>query len=257
MQVSYSRLSCFANCPFQYNLRYNEQLDTLPDQSPDNALYLGTAIHEAFETGSVQAALNSYKSNYYVITDEHINEMIKLESLIPKVLKLLPPGLCEVEISTDEYKGFIDRLVPLYVDADDTAHYEIWDYKYCNPKNTDRYLESGQLHLYKYYFELTHPNTIVDHLRYVFIPKTKIRQKKTESIQMFRTRLIETLAKMEPEVVEIEYDSNMVTQFKKCCQQLGAVKEFPKLPTRLCDWCRRIGAHVHLPGLSCQPWSPW
>ena len=92
MQISYSRVGCFGNCPFQYKLRYIDKLKTLPDQEPDNALYLGTAIHEAFETGSVDAAIKSYRSNYYTLTDAHINEEIKLEILIPKVLALLPPA---------------------------------------------------------------------------------------------------------------------------------------------------------------------
>ena len=64
MRFSYSRVGCFANCPYQYKLRYIDKLQTIPDQAPDNALYLGTAIHEAFETGSVDAAIKSYRSNY-------------------------------------------------------------------------------------------------------------------------------------------------------------------------------------------------
>jgi hypothetical protein len=57
----------------------------------------------------VEAAVENYRSNYYVLTDLHINEEIKLEMLIPKVLALLPEAECEVEISTDDFKGFIDR----------------------------------------------------------------------------------------------------------------------------------------------------
>lgn len=235
MRFSHSRVNCFANCPYQFKLRYKDKLKTIPPQDADNPLYLGTAIHEAFETGSVEKAIESYRSNYNVLTDLHINEEIKLEKLIPKVLELLPPAKCEVEIKTDDFVGYIDRLVPLFTDEQGIEHYEIWDYKYSN--NVDHYLESVQLHLYKYYFELTHPNTVVDALRYVFIPKTKIRQKKTETVVQFRQRLIETLEKLEPQLISVEFDESMVTQFKECCQQLKSVKRFPKNPTKLCGWC--------------------
>ena len=124
MQVSYSRVGCYGSCPYQYKLRYLDKLKTLPDQEPDNALYLGTAIHEAFETGNAEDAIKSYRSNYYMLTDAHINEEIKLEMLVPKVLALLPPAEWEVEISTDDFIGYIDRLVYLYTDDNGIAHYD-------------------------------------------------------------------------------------------------------------------------------------
>lgn len=236
MKFSYSRLECFANCAYQYKLRYIDKLKTLPDQSASNALYLGTAIHEAFETGNLEDAINSYRSNYYMLTDEHINEEIKLEYLIPRVLELLPEAECEIEISTEDFIGYIDRLVYLYTDKDNIKHYSIMDYKYSN--NINRYLESKQLHIYKYYFELTHPNTVVDSLYYVFVPKISIRQKKSETLHEFRQRLKENLESSEIKIIEIDYDSDSISQFIKCCQQLKTVKSFPKNPTKLCGWCQ-------------------
>ena len=237
MRFSYSRLSCFANCPYQYKLRYIDKLKTIPSQDPVNALYLGTAIHAAFETGSVDSAIMGYRSNYNVLTDLHINEELKLEHLVPKVLSLLPDGECEVCIQTDDFIGFIDRLVKTAVDSFGITHYEIWDYKYSN--NIDNYVKSPQLSLYKYYFEKTHPNTIVDHLKYVFVPKINIRQKTKsgETLQMFRDRLKAELEKSEIKIVEVDYDGDSVTQFERSCQQLNLVKTFPKNPSRLCDWC--------------------
>lgn len=241
MQFSYSRVSCALKCPYQYKLRYLDALKTIPEQNADNALYLGTAIHEAFETGKLEDAIKSYRSNYNLITDAHINEEIKLEYLIPKVLELLPEAECEVEISTDDFIGYIDRLVYLFTDEHGIRHYEIWDYKYCNPKSVDNYLQSAQLHLYKYYFEKTHENCVVDHLRYVFIPKVNIRQKTKskppETLQEFRNRLVEHLKASEIKVEEVNYDEEIVTQFQQCCQQLTLVKSFPKNQTKLCGWC--------------------
>lgn len=239
MRYSYSRIDCWKKCPYQYKLRYVDKLKTLPDQSADNALYLGTAIHSAFETGRVDDAIKSYRSNYNIITDANITEEIKLEYLIPKVLELLPEAECEVEIKTNDFIGYIDRLVYLFTDEQGIAHYEIWDYKYSN--NIDRYLESGQLHLYKYYFEKTHPNTVVDRLRYVFVPKVNIRQrfkaKPPETIIEFRNRVKEHLEATEIKVVEINYDSNRIQEFKDDCKRNKCSKEFPKNPSTLCNWC--------------------
>ncbi len=240
IRYSYSRIETFVKCPYQFKLRYIDKLKTLPDQESNNALYLGTAIHEAFETGNLQDAIDDYRSNYYILSDQHINEEIKLEYHIPRVLELLPEGECEVEIKTDDFIGYIDRLVYLFTDEQGVKHYEIWDYKYSN--NIDRYLESSQLSLYKYYYEKTHPNTVVDHLKFVFIPKVNIRQKfkskPPETIQEFRMRLREHLETTEIKVIEVDYDPNSVTQFQECCQQLKTVKDFPKNPTRLCNWCQ-------------------
>lgn len=235
MQFSYSRVECFAKCPKQYKYRYVDRLKTLPDQSPSNALYLGTAIHEAFETGNVEDAIASYRSNYYVLTDEHINEEIKLEYLIPRVLELLPPGECEIEVSTENFIGYIDRLVYLYTDENNIKHYSIMDYKYSNA--VDRYLESKQLHIYKAMFERTHLDSVVDSLYYVFVPKVAIRQKKTETLQEFRNRLQATLEETEIKIVEVDYCEESITQFESCCQALLTVNEFPKNETKLCDWC--------------------
>jgi hypothetical protein len=239
MRYSYSRIECWKNCPYQYKLRYIDKLQTLPEQNADNPLYLGTAIHTAFETGKVEDAIKSYRSNYRVITDANITEEIKLEYLIPKVLELLPEAECEVEIKTNDFIGYIDRLVYLFTDEQGIKHYEIWDYKYSN--NVNHYLESGQLHIYKYHFELTHPNCVVDHLRYVFIPKINIRQKlkakPPETIIEFRNRVREHLEAAEIKIVEIDYDSNRIQEFKDDCKRNACSTTFPKNQTRLCDWC--------------------
>ena len=61
----------------------------------------------------MEAAINEYFMQYPIITDNHINEAIKLEIMIPKAAKLIPPGEYEVEISDDDFKGFIDLLAPV------------------------------------------------------------------------------------------------------------------------------------------------
>ena len=230
VQFSYSRVSAFKNCPFQFKLRYIDGLETIPDTMPNNALYLGTAVHTGLEK-TVNEALDQYYSNYPVIDDLQINECIKLEFIIPKGKALIPEGKFEVKIEDDEFIGFIDLLVDK-----GSNHFDIYDFKYSN--NVDNYLKSGQLHLYKYYYEKNNPGHIVDNLYFVFLPKIQIRQKKTEDLYQFRKRLVSELEKAEVKIVKVDYDHKKVLEHLVDVEMIKAATEFPKNETRLCSWCQ-------------------
>ena len=163
MRLSHSRVECFNKCPYQYRLRYLEKLKTIPNTDPDNALVLGTALHMGIEQG-VDQALEFYQNSFPILTDEHVNEMIKLEAVIPKAAALLPTGgQFEVPIGDADFIGFIDYLVPVFNDTFlGLNYYDLYDFKYSN--NSKSYMESGQLHEYKCWFELTHPNCIIRNL---------------------------------------------------------------------------------------------
>ena len=112
MRVSHSRIESFDKCPYKYWLRYVEGIKTLPDDAPDNALYLGTSMHTGLDKGADEA-IKEYFNFYPVITDQHINEAMKLEVLIPRAMKLLPKGEFEVEVSNKDFIGFLDFLAPV------------------------------------------------------------------------------------------------------------------------------------------------
>lgn len=227
MRYSYSRLECFAKCPYQYRLRYVDKLKTLPETNADNALYLGLAVHKGLETGSVAEAISEYKSHYNILTDENINWISQLEYQIPRAIELLPTGgEHELEVKLDNFIGFID-----YVCGD-----TLYDFKFSN--NVDTYRKSPQLSLYKYFLEQVRPELKINHLKYIIIPKINIRQKKNETVLEFRQRLQEHLDISEIQIVEVPYDGDSVTQFLTACQQLEKVDNFPKNPTRLCGWCQ-------------------
>lgn len=227
MRYSYSRLECFAKCPFQYKLRYLDKLKTIPETNADNALYLGLAVHKGIETGSVEEAIAEYKSHYNVLTDANINWIIQLEYQIPRVIDLLPKGgEHELEVTLDNFIGYVD-----YVCGD-----TLYDFKFSN--NVDNYKKSPQLSLYKYFLEQVRPDLKINQLKYIMIPKINIRQKKNETIWEFRQRLQEHLEASEIQIVEVPYDSDSVTDFQIACQQLSTVENFPKNPTRLCGWCQ-------------------
>lgn len=230
MRYSYSNISTFSQCPYQWCLKYKERLKTLPETNADNALWLGLGLHKGIECG-VKAGLDEYKSHFNVITDDHINYLMQLEYQIPRVIALLPEdGEHELEIKTDDFVGYID-----YVCGD-----TLYDFKFSN--NIDNYLRSPQLSIYKSYLEKVRPDIKINHLKYIFVPKIQIRQKlkakPPETLIEFRNRLQDHLEASEIKVIEVEYDESSVEQFKACCEILNKVTEFPKNPTRLCNWCQ-------------------
>ncbi|NFB30171.1 NTP-binding protein [Clostridium botulinum] len=230
MQYSHSRVESFNSCPYKYKLRYIDKLKTIPNQDANNALICGNTIHTGAEK-NLQAALEFYKSNYYVLTDNHTNEIIKFEYLIPKIKELLADISIyaqEYLISTHRFRGIVDLIV-----KNDDGTVDVFDFKYSNA--IEHYMESPQLHIYKYFLE--QQGFKVRKLGFIFIPKISIRQKKTEDLYQFRKRLFQELKASEIQIAEVPYNPNKVVEFMDSIIDTTEVKEYKKNPTRLCDWC--------------------
>ena len=133
-RFSHSRVECATKCPYKYKLKYKDKLTTLPDQEPNNALYLGLGLHKGIET-TVEEGVREYLSHYYVIDDRHIAWQIQLEYWIPKVKELLPSGEHEVTVKTDDFIGYIDLLVKRK--QGNEVVYDLYDFKFSN--NVDGY----------------------------------------------------------------------------------------------------------------------
>lgn len=244
MRFSHSRVECATKCPFKYKLKYKDKLTTIPDQDPSNALYLGLGLHKGIET-NVEEGVREYLSHFNVIDDRHIAWQMQLEHWIPKVKELLPEGEHEIEVKTDKFIGYIDLLVKVHctVIHDDYSHhheirYDLYDFKFSN--NVDGYRNSPQLSIYKHFLEEMRPDIKVGRLMYVFVPKTFIRQKKTETPLTFRRRVEAEMESKEITVLEVPYQPDAVKQFQNKCEFLIEAEkgeDFPKNKTRLCDWC--------------------
>ena len=227
-QVSHSRVECFKQCAYKYKLRYVDKLETYFDGEAANPLVIGTALHTGIEK-NVKAAIEEYYSAYPVINDQNIEEAMKLEAVVPKCKTALPAGIYEQKIECPEFVGYIDLLVPV---GDET--FDLYDFKYSN--NIKNYLESGQLHEYKFYFEKTTGKKIRD-LYFLFAPKVAIRMKKTETPETFRLRLRAELKDKEPQLIKVNYDFNKVKEFLRNANECRSATKFEKTPSRLCDWC--------------------
>lgn len=228
---SHSKVDTWLTCPMKFRLRYIDQLETLPPDDAGNPLILGTAMHTGIEQG-VEAGLRAYFDSFPVISDAQENEAIKLEAMIPKVKAILPGDLqYEVEINCDGFLGYIDGL-----ENRPDGSVALYDFKYSN--NIEHYMKSPQLSIYKYWYERMTGRTVSD-LYYVMIPKTMIRQKKSEDLYQFRERLIQELETKEPELVHVDYSLDDVKHF---VDNVGAIElceyeDFNCNESRLCDFC--------------------
>lgn len=217
-------------------MRYVEGIDTIPNTDADNALILGTALHTGIEEG-VEQALDFYKNSFPVLTDDHIHEMMKLEAMIPKAKAMLPPGgTFELPIGNADFIGFMDYLWPCGWDSrTNETLFDLYDFKYSN--NAKNYAVSGQLHEYKYWYELTHPGHRIRNMYFLIVPKVKIRQKNTETLAQFRDRLREALNRAEPWLEQVPFNLYKVVDFLTDVKHMVEETDFQKHPNHFCGWC--------------------
>lgn len=211
-------------------MRYIHGITTIPPAEPDNALIMGQTVHTGIEK-SLEEAIKEYSFSYPIITDEHINEIIKFETVIPLARAAIPPGgAFEVEIADSDFHGFIDYLVPV-----GDGYFDLYDFKYSN--NVSGYKQSNQLHLYKYFWERNNPGKKIRNMYFLFIPKVSIRQKKTETLLDFRQRLKEELAGAEVKTVQIGFNPEKVIEFLFGIKAIKEEKDFPQNKSYLCRFC--------------------
>lgn len=230
MKVSYSRISTFKQCPYQYYLKYIKGLKTKFNLDPKNALALGTAAHTGIEKNDAAEAIKNYYSNYPTATEAMVNEAIKLEMVINKANSVLPRGEYETNIVDDDFTGFIDLLVKV-----DENTFDLYDFKYSN--NVKNYLGSAQLHLYKFYFEKLNQGKHIRNMFFVFIPKVNLKQEEEEDVEAYRKRLVDECAKQEIKIVKVDYDANKVIGFLLDTKHCVECKEFNKNPSSFCFFC--------------------
>lgn len=230
MQYSHSRVECHISCPYKYKLRYVDKLKTIPNYSADNALICGNTIHLGAEK-DLKAALEFYYSNYPIINDRHVEEIIKFEYLIPKIHELLSNINVykkEFKISTSRFIGIVDLIT-----KNDDGTVDVFDYKYSN--NYEKYAESPQLHLYKYFLEQI--GFKIRKLGFIFIPKVSIKQKKEETLYQFRKRINEELNNSKIKIMEVKYDASKVISYMNNIINITEDTEYKKNPTGYCSWC--------------------
>lgn len=213
-------------------MQYIDKIEAISLKEPNNPLILGQTVHTGIEK-SLEEAIKEYCFSFPIITDEHINEIIKFETVIPLAREVIPPGgEFEVEIKDDDFRGYIDYLVPVNADCNE---FDLYDFKYSN--NIDEYMSSKQLHLYRYFFEKNDPGKKIRDMYFVFIPKVSIRQKKNETLQSFRERLNSELSGAKINISKVNFDYNKIIEFLMNIKKEKEETEFLRNESYLCRYC--------------------
>lgn len=236
-KTSYSKVCTFIQCPHKFKLNYVDGLKVPFNCDAANPLVIGTMLHECIEVG-IDEAIANYKAAYPVMTDLMVDELMKIRVLGSRARELAwgmldddTDPVFEVKVEDDSgFVGFIDMLIPR-----GKGLWTMLDFKYSN--NVHRYLDSGQLSVYKYFYERTHPGETIQDMAFLIVPKTTIRQKKTEDLYQFRERLTATLEDMWPTLYRVQYDPDKVAEFAVGTCTMANATEFQKHESRLCDWC--------------------
>lgn len=236
-QYSYSRVDLYERCPYHFKLRYIDKLTEIPDYTANNPLLIGNAMHTGIEKGA-QVMLDTYFNSYPIMTDEIINESIKLEYILPKVQEFLSQFegcelIHEYKIDTPDYLGYVDLIVKA---PDGTCM--VIDFKYSN--HIKNYMDSEQMHIYRYYLE--QEGFKVDRLAYLFVEKVTVKQSKNEDIYHYRKRLISSLQKAKVTFVPIEYEKAKALNFRLKTKRIEAATKWPKDPNGECFSCKAIEA---------------
>lgn len=237
-QYSYSRVDLFKQCPYHFKLKYIDHLKEVPDYSPSSPLIIGSALHKGIETDN-STMLMEYYNSFPVITDEQVNEAIKLEAMLPKVKDFIEETFTDCEfiheykINQPDYVGFVDLIVKTPNDGNIAI-----DFKYSN--NIKNYMDSEQLHVYQYY--LSKEGIQINHLAYLFVQKVNVKKGKNEDIYHYRKRLEESLSSAKVVYVPIDYDHSKVENFLNRVNNIEISTEFPRNTSGHCFACAAIEA---------------
>lgn len=236
IKLSYSKVDCFKQCRYRYYLRYFEKLKIIPEYAATDPLILGSALHKGIEC-TAETMLEQYYKSYPILNDYHFLEALKLEHWIRKLEEKIPiGGEHEVKLETDNFVGYIDYIVPVNPpEPDKYQWFDLYDWKYSN--NIDKYTDSAQLHIYKYYFEKLNPTKKIRFLNYVFIPKCNLRLRKSETLTELRKRINDYLQQQEITTAIVGYDERKVIDFLESSLAVIQTQTFEKSESKLCDWC--------------------
>ena len=219
-------------------MRYLDGIRTIDSFAADNPLIVGHAVHTGIEKG-LKAGIQDYCEHYPILFDEHYNEIMKLEFLIPLVRKALPSGgEFEVPVLDKDFIGFIDYLLPVEAEPEmnqRSQYYDLYDFKYT--VKSSRYKDSCQLQLYQYFFEKTNPGKKIRKSCFLIIPKINLKQMKSEPIADYRKRLRGALHETVLKKVYQETDPSKVVDWYSNIKAILEETEYPKKDSFMCSYC--------------------
>lgn len=231
-KVHYSQVDTYLKCPRCYKYKYVDRIKMQRVPKANDPLLIGSTAHLGNET-NYKTAEKFYLDSFPLIDNKQINELMKIEhwvKLVKEFFNDFEVLYVEYNIETDDYQGQIDVITA----STEPGYVDLWDLKYSNNyKNYD----GTQLNIYKKFLEIT-SNMKVKYLNYLFIPKTFIREKDSETIERFRFRLKKELKTMEIRIIPVQESPQQVKRFAQRVMLMQQDKVFERCTDKkFCDWC--------------------
>lgn len=201
---SFSKISTFQNCPYQYKLRY---IDKLPELK-NKYLRRGSLIHKALETLDLSSLSEEDFNSVKKFLDSDLGKSVFTKKAVNETRIYLDSTLKNTENRKDAiFMGFIDR-----VQINDGI-VELIDFKTGSYKDLE-YQDFTQLILYSLYILQKYDISAVK-LRFIYIDSIK------ENTLVFERSSVET------------YKSIL----RQNIQEIESATEFPKKTSKLCEYC--------------------
>lgn len=107
MELSYSKLQCFADCPKRYENKYVKKLRKIAYEEEDVAKTFGKCIHKALELRDkvgLQAGIDWFKENYKELLGELLKTVDNGVRLLTEYDRWEKKNFCGIEILSTEVK---------------------------------------------------------------------------------------------------------------------------------------------------------
>ena len=194
---SHSRINCFKQCPKMFEYKYKENLEPIEEKSH---LLLGKMFHRGIELGSAyELSKELDESDEYSTQDDENNKVIAL-AMVEAFFNKFPDhneGKIQHEVYLETNICGEEKDFCMYADAikETDEGLILREYKTAS-RVDDAYIEklkfNDQISRYCYVIERELKKPVIK-IEYYIAKKPLLRQKQSETIEQYRTRLVERL----------------------------------------------------------------
>ena len=226
---SHSSINTFKQCPMLFKYKYIDKLIPLADDNKN--LSIGKAFHYGIEKQSSEEALKMMDSDEFFMTEENETNKVIVMAMVDAFLEKYPESKTWIHEQTMTYKLLDESTEDDFVLIIDGLEehedgYYIIELKTASTIN-DSYVKKldfiDQPNRYYYVAERVLGKPILG-IKYYVVKKPMLRQKKDETVEQFRARLVERIK---------EDDSTMKFELFRTKEQIEDCIEDTKYDMRM------------------------
>lgn len=207
MKFSHSRINCYKTCPKQFDYKYNKHLCKIDGDS--NSLIMGSAFHRGIELGDVGKLEQELDNNTDFLSEDNETNKVIVLAMVEAFFNKFPhhnEGDIQHEVKIETTFG--NHPFIMYADAiiDEPDGIILREYKTASRIDStylDKLEFNDQISRYCLAIEKEF-NKPVKRIEYYIAKKPLLRQKKDETLEQFRNRLVEKITEDEESIIYVE-----------------------------------------------------